>query len=139
MRMPQPEEPSIPRAFFCAPLVTPILAIVSTALLPGVYSTELDILIALPIIVVLSLIYGYLGMLLVCLPIMMLLRRIGRLNLILLCFLTAIGGATIWAIWCAYGWGPAFSPARQFVLGFICSLGTSALFCFLGGITVRSS
>lgn len=141
MRIPPPPEPSLLTAFFCAPLITPIVAIPLVALLPGVYTSEFDMVIALPFVLVLSLIYGYLGMVLVCLPVFLLLLLLKRLNSVRLCLFTTAIGAGVWT--CLFGdlSGPAHNDAylASFVVGAGCSLGVSAFFCALGGITIRSN
>lgn len=140
MRILPPPEPSMLTAFFCAPLITPILAIPLVALLPGIYNNEIDLLITLPFVIIISLLYGYLGMVLICLPVMLLLRFLKRLNALSLCLCTAVIGASVWTLLFGDMPGPnATLLLRTFLTGFGCSLGVSAFFCVLGGITIRSS
>ncbi len=140
MRILPPPEPSILTAFFCAPLITPILAIPLVALLPGIYNNELEFLILIPFVAFFSLLYGYLGMLLVCLPIILLLRFLERLDATRLCFFTTVVGGGVWA-W-LFQDSPGPEPATylaKFIVGAGCSLGVSAFFCLLAGISIHAS
>ena len=141
MRILQPEEPSLLVAFFSAPLITPVIAIPLVGLLPLMYQDELDMLISLPFVVILSLIYGYLGMIFVCLPVMIVLHLIKRFNALTICLATTLLGAGIWTYLFHEMPGPErkFTTLFTFVVGAGCSLGVSAFFCLLGGITIRSS
>ena len=141
MRILQPEEPSLLVAFFSAPLITPVVAIPLAGLLPLIYQNELDLLITLPFVVAFSLIYGYLGMIFVCLPVMILLHLMKRFNAFTICLATTLIGASIWTYLFHDIPGPErkFTPIFTFIVGAGCSLGVSAFFCLLGGITIRSS
>ena len=129
-------EPSLLAAFFCAPLVTPLLAIPLIALLPGMYNSEVDLLIALPFVVVFSLVYGYLGMIFICLPVMLLLRFLKKFNAVTLCLCTTAIGASVWVL--LFGDNmPSSEPVSRlvaFAIGAGCSLGVSVFFCVLGDI-----
>ena len=139
--MPPPPEPSPLVAFFCAPLITPVLAIPLVGLLPGVYTDAGYLLLSLPFVIILSLIFGYIGMATVCLPILLSLHFMKRLNALTLCTLTALIGGTLWAFLFHDMPGPEQKTAyvASFIVGAGCSLGVSAFFCALSGITIRSS
>ena len=133
MRIEPPPEPSPLIAFFSAPLITPVLAIPLAAFLPGMYASEIDILITLPFVVVVSLIYGYIGMLLVCLPVMLILHALKRLNTLTLCLVTTLVGGILWTALMRGGPGSASLPL-SFLVGATCSLGVTVFFCVLGGL-----
>jgi len=133
MRIEPPPEPSPLIAFFSAPLITPVLAIPLAAFLPGMYASGIDILIALPLVVVASLIYGYIGMLAVCLPVMLILRALKRLNALTLCLVTTLVGGALWTV-LMRGASESISVSLLFLIGAACSLGVSAFFCALGGL-----
>ena len=88
-----------------------------------------------------ALVYAYAGMLVVCLPIIAILKLTKRLDALRLCFYTTLTGSAVWT----YLFTPdqnfaiAWSPLSILVIGAACSLGVSAFFCMLGGITIRSS
>ena len=135
MRIEPPPEPSPLVAFFAAPLITPVLAIPLAALLPGMYANEVDTLVALPLVVIFSLVYGYIGMVIVCLPVMLILRALKKLNTLTLCLATTVIGAGLWTA-LMYG-APASTrlPVSVVMLtGAGCSLGVTAFFCVLGGL-----
>lgn len=133
MRIEPPPEPSPLVAFFAAPLISPVLAIPLAAFLPGMYANEIDILIALPFVVVLSLVYGYLGMLAVCLPVMLILRALKWLNALSLCSVTTLIGAILWTA-LMHGGPKPIPVSLAFLIGAACSLGVTAFFCALGGL-----
>lgn len=139
MRIMPPPGPSILQAIFGAPLVTPIAAIPLVALLPGIYVTELDMVMTVPFVFFFSLICGYLGMFVVCLPIMALLGYTKRLDAIRLCFYTTIVGAIAWTSIVGSGHSDFPLLARNFIAGAGCSFAVSAFFCVLGGIPIRQN
>lgn len=133
MRIEAPPEPSPLLAFFAAPLICPVLAIPLAAFLPGMYANEIDLLIALPLVVIASLVYGYLGMLVVCLPVMLILRALKRLNTLTLCSVTTLIGAVLWT-GLMHGAPKPISLPLALLIGGACSLGVTAFFCALGGL-----
>ena len=120
-------------AFFAAPLVAPLLAIVLAAALPGVYSDGFATVVALPVIVVVALVYGYAGMVLVCLPVYLLLKRLGKLTPARLCFFTTLLGGVAWT-WLQSASLIAWSPVGVLLIGLLASLGVVGFFCLLGGV-----
>ncbi len=141
MRIPPPPEPSPLVAFFSAPLITPVLAIPLVGLLPGIYTDAGNLLLSLPFVIIFSLMFGYIGMIAVCLPVLLALRLVKRLNALTLCTLTSLIGGTLFAL--RFHDMPGSEPGTAYVTSFVvgtgCSLGVSALFCALSGITIRSS
>jgi hypothetical protein len=141
MRVMAPPEPSIVQSAFAAPLIAPILAIplVLVSFSSSGSADAFNIVLALPFIVVLSLFFGYLGMLTICLPILALLNYFKKLNAVRLCFYTTAVGASAWAWLFHFGQLSDFpAMAQSFFVGAGCSLGVSAFFCVLAGIKVRS-
>jgi len=137
MRVLPPPEPSLASAFFCAPLVAPVLAIPAVSLLPGVYTNVGDLLLVVPFVIVLSLLHAYAGMLLVCLPVMGVLKLTGRFDALRLCFYTTLIGASAWT--CLFTEPSSASESTAFfVVATLCSFGVSAFFCALGGVKLRS-
>ena len=138
MRIEQPPESSILQAALCAPLVVPVLAIPLAGLLPDMYANGVDMLLKLPFTAFVSLVYGYLGMFLICLPILMLLRRLKALNAGRLCFYTSIFGAAAFSY--IFNSHSTDFPVLvvTFAIGACCSLTVCAIFCLLHGITFRS-
>lgn len=136
MRIVQPERSSVLQAALVAPTVTPVVASVSLAFFPDVLTDDGYYLIAFPFVLVVSLVIGYLGMFLVCLPMFALLEASGRLTAGALCVVTSLAGAAIW-VW--FRLDPQQSMFNSAAVGFLCSLGVSALFCYIRGITTRSS
>jgi hypothetical protein len=131
MRIIPPPEPSVVEAAYVAPLVTPIVAIPATAIF---LTSAVDggyLSIAIPFIIVFSLIFGYLGMFLVCLPIAALLDHFKKLDAIRLCFYTCAVGTAAWAYMTNDHHQPVINSAAA---GFVCSLAVTALFCYLYGI-----
>ncbi len=139
MRIEPLPKPSLTTACFAAPLITPIVAIPVAALLPGMYSSAFDILIALPFVIVASLIYGYAGMIVVCLPLMLLLKYFNKLSALTLCASTTIVGSAIWMTMFVVGSTPESASAhvRVLLVGAVCSFAVSAFFCILGEIPWR--
>lgn len=138
MRVIPPPEPSIFLAFFAAPLITPILAIPLVGIIPGVYTSQWDPIILLPFVAVISLVWGYLGMIFVCLPILALLKWAKKLDGIRLCFYTTTLGAIVWTYLAGHEGDSGFSDlVRAFAVGSGCSFGVCAFFCSLGGISFR--
>lgn len=127
-------KPSVLGAALVAPAVTPIIALVSLAWFPNMGTSGGYYFIAIPFVFVFALIYGYLGMLLVCLPFAAVLSRTRLLGAPALCSLTSITGAALWTWHDAHPMQPALD---SFIVGFLCSLGVSALFCYLAGIAIR--
>lgn len=140
MRVLPPPEPSPLTAFFCAPLVTPVLAVPLAAFLPNLYSNEFDLLVVGPFVAIFSLIYGYLGMIFVCLPVILVLRYLRKLNSVTLYVLTTAIGATVFALLFHDLSGPEPNGFwAVFAVGAGCSFGVTTFFCLLSGITIRSS
>ena len=141
MRIEPLPEPSIVQAFFCAPLITPFLAFPLAALHPAIYGNVFSLLLALPFVVVISLILGYLGQALICFPIFLLLKRINKLNAVRLCSYTTAFGAGLFT--CLFGHEREFSNfanlVGHFTIGAGCSFGVCAFFCLLADITLTKS
>lgn len=137
MRIEPLPEPSIVQSFFCAPLITPFLALPLAALLPGF--DVFSLLLALPLVIVISLVFGYLGLALICLPTFLVLRYFNKLNAVRLCFYTTVFGAGAFSY--LFGHGPEFSDYQNLVVNFTvgagCSFGVCAFFCVLAGITLK--
>ena len=72
------EEHSILAAALVAPIFTPVFAIFALAAFPSFLTSDGYYWAAFPIVVVIALIFGYVGMLLVCLPITGILYLLGR-------------------------------------------------------------
>lgn len=119
-----------------APLVTPVVALPLMWLLPARLD-EVDLLMATFFGFVFSLAYGYVGMLLICLPLFALLGKLRRLDAIRLCLGTTLLGAV------AFTWvlspEPPTVPAllRIFFFNAACSLAVCAFFCVLAEIRIR--
>lgn len=141
MRILPPPEPSLAVAFFCAPLVAPVLAIPASVLLPGMYASIFDVLVALPFVVVAALFHAYAGMLLVCLPIIGALKLMRRLDAVRLCSYTTLVGTIAWTCVIAFDASASLSMpdiGRYVLVNAICSFGVSAFFCVLGGVRLWS-
>lgn len=133
-----PSPPSTLQAALCSPLVTPLAAIPMTALTMGIYADSVDLLIKLPFVTMAALGYGYLGMILICLPIMMLLRRLDALDAIRLCLCTTIVGALAWAGVSSSGREPGSLPLlADLSTGAVCGVAVCMTFCLLRGIPFR--
>jgi hypothetical protein len=130
-----PSKPSMIEALLAAPAITPILAVPLVGILPDVYTAWWDLIIFLPFVAIISLVWGYLGMIFVCAPILALLRRAKKLDAIRLCFYTTLLGGTVWTYLGAYSELPDL--ARAFTVGAGCSFGVCAFFCLLSGISIR--
>ena len=141
MRFTPLEKPSIAKAALAAPPVTPLAAFLLTASVPGVPEVDpLDLVVFFPILCVVSLICGYLGMLLICLPALALLRHFGRLNALSLCLTTTVVGGCLWALQAAVDADAESSRILgSFVIGSGCSLAVVLLFCIMAEIRFRPS
>jgi hypothetical protein len=140
--MEEPYQPnaSIMHAAFVAPAVTPVAAIPLVALLPGAYGSPVLMFVAVPVTIVLAILFGYLGMFLVCLPLYTLLRLANRLQAIQLCAYTTIAGTALWILF--WQWGNVVTNdnlATYAIIGAASSLAVVATFCWLAGITIRPS
>jgi hypothetical protein len=136
MRIVHPKRPSAFEAALTAPIVTPIVASVALAFFPDVLTGDGYYLIALPFVLVVSLILGYAGMFLVCLPTSALLTLAGHQTASAVCAITSVLGAAGWA-W--FRFDPQQSTFNSIAVGFLCALGVSVTFCYIRGITIRSS
>lgn len=131
---------SILQAAFAAPAVAPVIAIPLVSLLPGAYASPVLTLVAIPFTIVLAILFGYLGMFLVCLPLYALLQLANRLRAIRLCSYTTLLGTGLWVLF--WQWGGSLnndSLATYAIIGAASSLAVVASFCWLAGITFRSS
>src|SRR5690349_14640627 len=135
MRIEPPPQPSLLSAALVAPLVTPVVALVSLAWFPNVGTSGGYYLVAMPFVVVLSLIFGYLGMFFVCLPLFAILSRAKFLNAPALCLCTGITGAALWTWFQMHPMQPILNSVA---VGFLCSLSVAASFRFLAGVKLRS-
>lgn len=136
MRIISPSKPTLLESALVAPLATPIIAIPMLGIFPDVLTDNGYYLAALLFVFFVSLIVGYLGMFLVCLPIAGLLLLFNRLNALALCTCTGLIGAILWAWFRA---DPMQNVMHSLAVGFSCSAGVAATFCYVSGITIRSS
>ncbi len=130
MRIPPQSEPTLLSAALVAPIVTPIVALVSLAWFPNMGTSAGYYLIAMPVVIVLALVFGYLGMFLVCLPFFAILSKAKLLSAPTLCLLTSVTGAALWT-WLESN--PEQPILNSLVVGFLCSFSVSVSFCFLAG------
>ena len=132
----QEDEHSILVAALVAPIFTPIFAAFSLAAFPSFLTSDGYYWPAFPVVIVVSLLFGYIGMLLVCLPITGILHLLGRSGFWSVCCATGLIGAV------AYSWAlpePEGYELNSFLVGLTCSFGVAALFCWIGGLTTLSS
>ena len=140
MKEPYQPNASILQAALAAPAVTPVIAIPLVSLLPGVYASPVIVLITIPVTFVLAILFGYLGMAVVCLPLYALLRRANQLRAIRLCSYTTVLGTVLWVLFWQWGESMASDTLTTYVvIGATCSLAVAASFCWLAGITIRPS
>lgn len=138
MQTDPPARTSVLQAALYSPLVTPLVAVPTTALLLNIYANGVDLMIKLPFVAFAALLYGYLGMFLVCLPVTGILSHLRALDANRLCACTTIIGALAW-LWVS---GPADGPEApgqfsELLVGAASSLAVSTTFCFLREIPLR--
>lgn len=128
-------EYSLVGAFIGSPMVTPVLAIPLMAFVPGTYDDPYFV-ITLLVVCIVSLVIGGLGTLLVLLPVYLALKLAGCVSAARVCVYTTLLGGGAWCGMCCLGSHP--SPELG-IVGAACSLGVSAYFCLLAGISFRST
>ena len=122
-------------AALVAPLVTPIIALPALAWFSNLGTAGGYFYIAIPVVLAFSVAFGYVGMLFVCLPLVAVLTLLKRLSAPILCGLTSVVGACLWA-W--FELNPMQPVGNSLVVGFLCSLGVAMVFCYLAGIGMRA-
>lgn len=124
-----------------APLATPIAAApLATLLEPNLYLSFSDAVLLFPFVALASIVWGYIGTILVGLPVTMLLRRFGHLSAISLCSLSIPLGAGFLV---TAGQISAQSSQIQRIsvealVGASVALTLALAFCLASGITIRS-
>jgi len=124
------------------PLAAPFAAAPLASLLkPSVYVSYSDALIMLPVVAIVAIIYAYIGMVIVGLPVALLLRRFERLSVATLCAISVPLGAALWLLCRLIATNPLqlrHAPMEAVVGGGV-ALAVAILFCAVSGITIRSS
>ena len=124
------------------PLAAPFAAAPLASLLqPSIYVSFSDALIMFPIVAIVAVIYGYIGVAIAGLPVALLLRRFGRLSVATLCAISVPLGASLWLLSRLAATSPLqlrHAPMEAVVGGGV-ALAVAALFCIVCGITIRSS
>ncbi|GEM_PF-1284479 len=145
-RFPQSEGPAPDELAFAAPLFTPVFALISIGVSPSGPLNAFDLLLAFPLLAVVSVAFGYIGLLLIGIPVMALLIWAQRLDALRLCgYTTLLGmgllGMGLWAAWAVHTalWPPALEDLlADLFVGGLCSFGVMAVFCALGKIPLRA-
>lgn len=124
------------------PLAAPFAAAPLAPFLdPWIYGSFIGALIMFPIVAIVAVIYGYMGVAIVGLPVALLLRKFGRLSATMLCAVSVPLGAGLWLLSRLAATSPLqlrHVPVEAFVSGIV-TLAVAALFCIVSGITIRSS
>lgn len=137
----QSEGPSPDELAFAAPLFTPLFALLGLGVTLPEPLTLFDLALLLPVMAIVSVFIGYIGLLFICIPVMALLFWARRLDAVRLCFFTTVIGAGLWTATSMFGGGrppesqDLFSPL---LMGGLCSLGVTAVFCVLGRIPLQA-
>ncbi len=140
-RFPQSEGPAPDELAFAAPLFTPVFALISIGVSPSGPLNAFDLLLAFPLLAVVSVAFGYIGLLLIGIPVMALLIWAQRLDALRLCGYTTLLGMGLWAAWAVHTalWPPALQDLLSYLfVGGLCSFGVMAVFCALGKIPLRA-
>lgn len=140
-RFPQLEGPSPDELAFAAPLFTPLFALTGLGISsPGPF-TSFDLALLSPLVAIVSVAFGYIGLLFICIPVMALLYWARRLDAVRLCLFTTLLGGGLWAAWSASASAQsseAHDLYSQLFVGGWCSFGVTAVFCALGKIPLRA-
>lgn len=138
---PQLEDPSPDELAFAAPLFTPLFALTGLGVsLPGPF-TSFDLALLSPLVAIVSVAFGYVGLLFICIPVMALLYWARRLDAVRLCFFTTLLGGGLWTAWSASVSAQSSAAQDLFSTLFVgswCSFGVTAVFCALGKIPLRA-
>ena len=140
-RFSQLEGPSPDELAFSAPLFTPLFTLTGLPLSLSAPFTWLDYALVSPLVAIVSVALGYIGLLFVCIPVMVLLYWTRRLDAIRLCFFTTLLGGGLWTAWSVLGGAQQPESAdvfSQLFVGSWCSFGVTAVFCALGNIPFRA-
>ncbi len=140
-RFSQLEGPSPDELAFAAPLFTPLFALTGLPFSLTAPFTWFEFALMSPLVAIVSVAFGYIGLLFICIPVMALLYWARRLDAVRLCFFTTLLGGGLWTAWSVFG-----TPQQpelpdvfsQLFVGSWCSLGVTAVFCALGKIPLRA-
>ena len=130
------------RGALVAPLAAPLAAtLLLPVVMPGAGSFVSNAVVLLPIIAVVSIIFSYVAVFSIALPLAHALRRYGKLNAIMICGLSIPIGA---ALWLAVRMFDRPSQVREqliseIIFGAGVALAVAILFSVASGLTIHSS